>query len=395
VPHKPFTEILHAVAFPKGDTSVGLAVGDRGTILRTPDGGKTWTLVPSGFVGKLKGVCFTDPSTAIAVGEGGWILKSIDGGMNWNRRPSGTTKNLNAVSFCSAGTGVIVGDSGMILRSYSSGEFWGQMFTTPVTRTEYFRGVSFPDSLHAYICGEATVYNSTDGGFTWEATKGGSESPGESISFADSIHGGFVHTDRFGVGYVQVTSNGGVSFDSIYPPYSTKGGDHSLSGIFFTDRQHATVVGVLGYIAHSTNGGKTWTEQQSNTLNNLNAVAFGSVKAGTAVGYRGNIMRITTNEKLAAPTPTAMGSPKAILDPCYPNPATSTINISFSLPASGSASIKLYTIDGKEITMAADGFMEAGEHRTRLDLTSLSSGSYVLSLSFGGAIVSQTVHLVR
>src|SRR4051812_46636650 len=70
LPHKPLTELLHAVAFPKGDTSLGIAVGNNGTVMRTSNGGKSWGLIESGFSHILYGVCFSDNKNAIAVGEG-------------------------------------------------------------------------------------------------------------------------------------------------------------------------------------------------------------------------------------------------------------------------------------------------------------------------------------
>jgi hypothetical protein len=69
---------LNSVSFPR--TNVGTAVGDFGTILRTSDGGITWSLQISGTTNDLNSVCFIDSSSGTAVGDGGTIIHTTDGG---------------------------------------------------------------------------------------------------------------------------------------------------------------------------------------------------------------------------------------------------------------------------------------------------------------------------
>src|SRR5258707_9438478 len=57
---------LRAVSFV--DANTGTAVGDYGTILRTTDGGATWTLQTSGTTGGLSAVSFVQANTGTAVG---------------------------------------------------------------------------------------------------------------------------------------------------------------------------------------------------------------------------------------------------------------------------------------------------------------------------------------
>ena len=59
--------ILHGVSFT--DANNGTAVGSStGTILRTTNGGTTWTSQTSGTTNDLYGVSFTDANTGTAVG---------------------------------------------------------------------------------------------------------------------------------------------------------------------------------------------------------------------------------------------------------------------------------------------------------------------------------------
>jgi photosystem II stability/assembly factor-like uncharacterized protein len=55
-------------------------VGDSGTILRTNDGGATWTLQLSRTTRSLFSVSFVDANTGTTVGFNGTILRTNTGG---------------------------------------------------------------------------------------------------------------------------------------------------------------------------------------------------------------------------------------------------------------------------------------------------------------------------
>ena len=83
---------LRAVAF--GTVETGIACGDRGTIVRTTDGGSSWQLVESGVDCPLSAVIWLNAKRAIIVGGNhdritqlsrGVVLLSHDGGTTWQR----------------------------------------------------------------------------------------------------------------------------------------------------------------------------------------------------------------------------------------------------------------------------------------------------------------------
>ena len=78
---KPQGNNLHSVKFI--DANTGYAVGGRGTIIKTTDGGVTWTWLPSGTENVLYSVFATDANTAYVVGTNGTILKTTNGGTNF------------------------------------------------------------------------------------------------------------------------------------------------------------------------------------------------------------------------------------------------------------------------------------------------------------------------
>ena len=62
------------------DANTGTVVGEYGTIVRTTDGGNSWTIQASGTTQTLWAVSFTDANNGTAVGEDGTIVGTTDGG---------------------------------------------------------------------------------------------------------------------------------------------------------------------------------------------------------------------------------------------------------------------------------------------------------------------------
>jgi len=75
----PQGHTLHSVHF--SDDNTGYAVGDVGTIIKTLDGGTTWTVLTSGTTDRFNSAYFPDVNTGYVVGDSGTIVKTIDGGI--------------------------------------------------------------------------------------------------------------------------------------------------------------------------------------------------------------------------------------------------------------------------------------------------------------------------
>ena len=103
------------------DLNTGYAVGNYGTILKTSDGGDSWTVLTSGTTHTLFSLTFTDNNTGYATGESGILLKTTDGGNLWTKLSTGMTKNLLSIYFPSKNTGFIVGQNGIILKTTDAG----------------------------------------------------------------------------------------------------------------------------------------------------------------------------------------------------------------------------------------------------------------------------------
>ena len=128
-----------------------------------------WTLQPSGTNQWLNDIQFTDLQHGCAVGTNGAIVVTHDGGEHWGIRESGTTGELRSVFFLNRDTGWVAGGStgAVLLHTTDGGETWT---STPgaLPDVAFLQDVEFSDALHGYAIGGAEIYETKDGGVTWE-----------------------------------------------------------------------------------------------------------------------------------------------------------------------------------------------------------------------------------
>jgi photosystem II stability/assembly factor-like uncharacterized protein len=115
----------------------GLISGLGGVVLRSEDGGSTWSYVET----SRRQALFAVDSTAlraIAVGEKGLVQYSEDGGKTWAPPASGFPAIftfMRDLGFARGqGVGFIVGQDGMVLRSQDAGATWTQVLPPPDRR---------------------------------------------------------------------------------------------------------------------------------------------------------------------------------------------------------------------------------------------------------------------
>jgi photosystem II stability/assembly factor-like uncharacterized protein len=157
-----YTSPLYAAALLP--SKVGMAVGRWGVVIKTTDGGRSWTQLKHGLTSDLLwSVALLDANTAVAVGQQGVILHTLDGGATWTRRESGTPLWLTGVAFADASRGLIVGNAGTILRTNDGGLTWRR---EPAGTTRDFTGVIFDAPGHAIIIGTAGLVLC----YTWATT---------------------------------------------------------------------------------------------------------------------------------------------------------------------------------------------------------------------------------
>lgn len=134
-------------------------------VMRTEDGGESWTRVIVPLKDELYHLDFANSSRGWIVGDMGMILMTNDGGLNWQVQNSGTKKALFNVDFRDSNDGFAVGGSGTILRTENGGETWE---TVKTSFAKTFLRVDFASDKEGWIVGhDGTVLRSGDKGKTW------------------------------------------------------------------------------------------------------------------------------------------------------------------------------------------------------------------------------------
>ena len=287
------------------DENVGIAAAEFGVILRTKDGGKTWTsLEPRPVAARLQGVHMLSPTEAWIVGKDATILHTTDGGDSWDIVSS--TSELRAVHFYDDQLGWAVGLSGSVLHTNDGGTTWKSQNSGDVF--ELF-GVGFVDENKGYIVGSnAALVETLDGGKTWHGVSDpGDEGHGtaqriqfEGIMSWRSAMGSYAmsfgaptHAWAVGeTGRVMHTNDSGQTWvGQDIDPMMTGAGFNNLYGVHFINANVGWVVGDAGTIAKTTDGGLSWTPlMQGPRLNDVYAI---DEQTAWAAGEQGGIMATT------------------------------------------------------------------------------------------------------
>lgn len=205
------------------DTRTGWAAGG-GSVVRTLDGGATWTTASATGVTDLQHVEAIDATTAYAASTS-VIKRTEDGGASWDSTTAPTSMQdlefhdqdhgwglgyygdiliitndglstdtttlpwtgWRAISFPSTSTGYIVGYQGLIAKTEDGGHSWARI---PVTETAALHSVHFVDEDTGWAGGDyGLVMHTSDGGTTWERQSAESLWSFRSMDFADARNG--------------------------------------------------------------------------------------------------------------------------------------------------------------------------------------------------------------
>jgi photosystem II stability/assembly factor-like uncharacterized protein len=296
---------LHAVYF--SDRDHGWAVGSRGTLLATNDGGKSWQAKPQPTEDSIRDIYFADKDNGWLACERNiydlrsndepraYFMKTVDGGEHWKRvnlRGANVDARLMRAIFSRGGRGWAFGEGGAIFTTHDSGASW----TKSQAPTRYLLlGGTFIDENNGWLVGAgATILQTSDGGETWHQGRlpNGTDVRFNSTSFVDSVRGWAVGSG----GAIYRTQNGGRSW---LPQISGVTAD--LLDVKFVDAIEGWAVGAEGTVLHTGDGGAHWVSERSATPHALERIFFTDRSHGWAVGFGGTIISYDSTGRGEAP----------------------------------------------------------------------------------------------
>ncbi len=284
------------------------ASGTGGTVLRSVDGGKNWSviLVPDAEKLDFRDIEAFDADTAyilsIGTGESSRIYKTTDGGKNWKLQFQNTNPKafFDALAFWDKTHGIAMSDpvdGKYLLLKTDDGENWTPLGTENMPNAKDGEAAFAASGTCLLTQGknnvflisggtDARVFRSEDRGLNWSVfetplVKGTAGSGIFSIAMRDSkngvIVGGNYEKPNDITNNLAFTSDGGKTWNL------SKGLNGYRSGVAYIDKKTLLAVGASGSDL-STDGGKIWKNLDKE---NYNAVQTKGKKAIWAVGANG------------------------------------------------------------------------------------------------------------
>jgi photosystem II stability/assembly factor-like uncharacterized protein len=266
----------------------------------------------TGLFYALYSTYFLDANTGYAVGAGSTIIKTINGGATWTTLNSGIQEWLNSVFFTDANTGYAGGylnNSWAIIKTTDGGQNW---ITQKTGQGNNFGNIYFTDANNGYAM-DGWPYKTTNAGVTWTNM----QTMGGNALFFTDVNTGYIVSSS---GYISKTTNGGTDWAQ-----QTSGTTKDLYSVFFPTSNIGYIVGDSGIILKTMNGGNTWKIQTAPTSEWLGSVYFTDANTGYISGVNGTILKTSNggdgiNEL----------SDRSHTLNIYPNPATDKATIEIS-----------------------------------------------------------------
>ena len=232
-----------------GDSYV--AVGPRGHIVVSADGGTTWTQARVPVSSDLTAVWFTNATRGWAVGHDGVVLTTGDGGASWEKQFDGVAANQ-----------VVLKDIEVKAAANPESEELQHLLTEAQRNVEMgadkpFLDVWFENETTGFVVGAYNlIFHTVDGGKTWESWFDRVPNP----QFMS------LYSVRPAAGEVYVSGEQGTFFQLdreqqrfVARPVQYQG---TLFGVVDAGSALLTY-GIKGNVFRSTDGGKTWATSDS------------------------------------------------------------------------------------------------------------------------------------
>lgn len=302
---------FHAVYFLNENR--GWAVGSKGVMLATDDGGQSWRAQRSPTDDSLLDVYFSDEQNGWLVCERSiydlktndeartYLMHTTNGGASWTRiNVVGLDVDARLVRALFAGDnrGWTFGEAGALYTTRDGGVNWERQ---RVPTRHLLLGGAFLNGAQGWLVGAgATILQTADGGETWHAdtivSARSAPKAAEAqavrftaVSFPDKWHGWAVGAS----GRVFITNDSGRTW---HEQQSNVRAD--LSDVKFVDAVEGWAVGAEGTLIHTVDGGLHWVSVPSGTTHALERLCFVGHTRGWAVGFGGTIITYTANGAL-------------------------------------------------------------------------------------------------
>jgi photosystem II stability/assembly factor-like uncharacterized protein len=260
----------------------GWACGTYGALIKTTDGGDTWSTSNTNTAEVLLKVRSYNGNIVIASGYNGILLRSTDKGENFTQVTSGVTGNFWGLQMINDTLGWACGTSNSLIKTTDGGITWQNETISGYSAN--FWWIEFMNENYGYMTGDnGEIFKTTDGGLNWQTFQMTNTNPLLCLDVIDSLH-----ITALGPAISIYSSDAGNSWriDSVFPGY-----DISCVKYTSTDTGYITVVDLGLY--KTTNQGNNWVG--SGDAGDYEMSLLFNDRIGYSVGYGLKVMKANGN----------------------------------------------------------------------------------------------------
>ncbi len=352
------------------NTMTGYASGNKGLIVKTQDGGTTWSQLNTGTnkaIWQTAGVASdTSGTTFYAVTDLSFVMKTTDGGSSFQFLTTGLPAGSfltgvqcldnNYVYACGSN-----GTNGVFIRSTDGGLNW---HITTINRPLFLNKISFTDSLNGYAAASdnsastGTIYKTTDGGYTWTLV----HTAGKLMISCLAIDANNCIAVGLG-GNILVTKDGGANWGNKSTYVNDIYGIKKLSATKFY--AYGGAILDSAFIYTSADAGETWKKEYTGYKGRLSQISFNTAGRLFCSGQNGIVLRSAWGTGVQPIQQQA----NLML---YPNPAKNVLHIG-GLDDINSSRYTVFSLDGR---IVKNGTL----HISQLSVADLQTGTYLLQI---------------
>ena len=249
------------------NSMVGWIAEEGSEVLKTTDGGVTWTSQTSGVAPTLNDIWFRDLNNGFLVGPNGMIQRTTNGGSTWSTMSSVTSATLTRIYFYSNTLGFIAASNGQILRTTNGGSSWTPINTGLTTLYD----ISFTSTQNGYAVGtigsDRYLCTTVNGGLSWTTSLLGPGS-GATRVFFTSPQTGYIKLTHSSI---IKTTDGGATWNPTAA--TTNGTEENWQEMFFIDDNTGFLCGDDGRITKTKNGGLSWENKNTGIYDDILSVS--------------------------------------------------------------------------------------------------------------------------
>ncbi len=240
------------------------------------------------------GIHFINKDTGWACGDLGAIIKTTDGGNSWTTCNTPTTNILLKISSCDGQVVMATGYDGTVLKSTDGGENFFQILSPAGIGNDLW-GIQLINDTLGWACGTNNlVMRTTDAGTTWQNVLVGTNNAYWWIDFIDYNYGFIAGS----LGKIFKTTDGGNSWQTLQAVPTNV----SFYTIDVIDSLHIAAAGSGGVNIYSSDAGQTWTQNNVLLINAVNCIAFVNSDTGYAIGEDFGVAKTTNRGQTWVPS---------------------------------------------------------------------------------------------